>query len=131
LAAVGNWPSRICHRKDSGFVMFEVRTAFVLERVAGTAATGASRIATLDHEIGNYAMERDAIVVASICKIEEVRNSDRCLGGIKGSFDVSLVGLDNDANVRHLASVGRGYNADCHGKKGEKRFFHSRNCGKV
>jgi hypothetical protein len=111
--------------------MFEVRAEFVLERVAGTAATSAGGVAALDHEIGDNAMECDAVVVASICKIEEVRNSDRRLGGIKSPLYVPFAGLYDDTNVRHVAGVGRGYKANCHGKKGEKRLFHARNYGKV
>ena len=131
LAAIGNRLSCICHREDSGFVMFKVRTALVLERIAGAAAPAAGRIAALDHEIGDHAMECDAVVVASICKIKEVCDSDGCFGGIKGSFDVTFAGFYDNTNIRHVAGVGRGYKADCHGKKGEKRFFHPRKCGKV
>src|SRR5262249_42693184 len=54
--------SGVRHRKKARLAVLQRRMKFVRETVTGTAASGAFRIASLDHEIGNYAMEDGAVV---------------------------------------------------------------------
>src|SRR5450759_1409816 len=51
------------HRQLSSLVEAVWRTfGFVFELVAGAAETGAQRVAALNHEVGDYAMENGAMV---------------------------------------------------------------------
>src|SRR5271157_50300 len=61
LAAVGIG-SGIGHGEDAGLGVLEIGMELVGEFVAGTAASGAFRVATLNHEIGNDPMENGAVV---------------------------------------------------------------------
>ena len=56
LAAVGPG-SGVGHGEDAGFVVLEFRRALVLEAIARAAAAGAGRVAALDHEVRDDAVE--------------------------------------------------------------------------
>src|SRR5690242_8204740 len=62
LAAVRAGP-RVRHREDAGLVVLEPADELVAELVARAAAAVAVRAAALDHEIGDHAVEREAVVV--------------------------------------------------------------------
>src|SRR5947209_12259444 len=62
----------------------------VLELVAGPAAAGAGRVAALDHEVGDHAMEDDAVVEAVSGELQEV------FDGVRG---VVVEQLDRDRAV--------------------------------
>ena len=80
----------------------------VFEGITWAATAGSRGVATLDHEIGNYAMKGNFVIVALFCEVEKIRYGHRCLGRKKGSLNVSLAGLYDDTNVRHIFRVGRG-----------------------
>src|SRR5436190_23056523 len=62
LRAVGVWAG-IGHRKSAGSIKLVRRALrFVLELISGAAHTGALRVATLNHEIGNHSVEDGAVV---------------------------------------------------------------------
>src|SRR5262245_41727367 len=62
LTAVGIG-SPVRHREDALFAVFQVRMEFVGELIAGSADALAQRIATLNHEAANHAVEDDAVVI--------------------------------------------------------------------
>lgn len=47
----------------------------------------------LNHEVGNYAMELRAVVVAVFDIGQEVFHADRCLAGIQFQFDLAHAGV--------------------------------------
>ena len=61
LRAVGV-RARVGHRQQARLVELEVRPELVLEAVAGIARAGAQRIAALDHELRDDAVELDPVV---------------------------------------------------------------------
>ena len=77
LAAVCS-RTRICHGEDAGLVVHETGFDLVLEAVAWASTASAGWVAALDHELGNHAMEGDAIVVAAFGEVQEVRHGYRC-----------------------------------------------------
>lgn len=75
----------ICHGEDAGGVMAEFGVEFVAESVTGAASANAARAAALNHEIGNDAMEDEAVV-------------ERSLSGFAGEFidELELTGCEAD-----------------------------------
>src|SRR5919109_545354 len=61
LAAVGVGAG-IGHRQDAGFAVSQCGVEFVGELVAGATVSLPERIAALDHEAVDHAMEHDAVV---------------------------------------------------------------------
>jgi hypothetical protein len=97
LAAVRVRP-RVRH--GEGAAHDELPVELVLERIARPAGARCRRIATLNHEVGDDAMERDAVVEALAGERHEVR--DRLRG-------VGVEQLDGDrAAVRMQRRVGHG-----------------------
>src|SRR5262249_57179534 len=69
----------------------------VLERVTGTAHAGAGRVAALDHEVRDHAVEDDAVVEAVAGELAEV---------LDGLGRVVVVELDVDRPVTGLQRGG-------------------------
>src|SRR5690606_19819887 len=93
LAAIGVGAS-IRHRNDARVMLERVAARFVLELVAGAAASGAGGVATLNHEVADYTVEEDAIVEALACQKDEV--VDR-LGGVRcGQLDDNITARGGD-----------------------------------
>src|SRR6185437_11702326 len=63
----------------AGRIVLQVGAAFVLEFVAGTAGARALRAAALDHEIGNHAMEIQAVVEPALREVDEIGDRHRRL----------------------------------------------------
>src|SRR5687768_4928583 len=59
--------------------MAQVLVEFILDRIARTAAPSARGVATLDHEVGDDAMEDGSVVEALLREIDEVLGGDRRL----------------------------------------------------
>jgi len=78
---------------------------FVRKLVSRTSTTGSGGIASLDHEIGNHAVERDVVIISPAGKIEEIRTGERSLGRVKRGFDVSGGGVNGDFDVGHGPQV--------------------------
>lgn len=93
LAAIGRGTT-VRHREDARLVVLETGFHLVFKGVARAACPGAGRVAALDHEIRNHAMEGDAVVIPALGEIEVVGNGDRSLRGKECAFDVSLAGFD-------------------------------------
>jgi len=70
LGAVGVG-SGVGHGEDAGLVVPTVGLALALEFVAGAAGAGAGRAAALDHEVGDHAVERQAVVEPARGEVEE------------------------------------------------------------
>ena len=136
LAAIGA-RARIGHGEETGAIMLESWSKFVGKFVAGAAHAGAGRVATLDHEIRDNAVEGEAIVEALACQIEEVGDGKGCLAGEEGGMDITLGSVHHDADVGDgscgigSASVigckGRSEGESC--RKGKKCLFHGRIIG--
>lgn len=67
------------HREYAGRAVAQIGMKFVGEFVAGATTSGTSGVAALDHEICDHAVEGDAIVIAALGEIEEVRAGHRHL----------------------------------------------------
>ena len=65
LAAVGVGTG-VGHGQAAGAVEVEVGIELIVEGIAGVARAGAGGVATLDHELGNDAMEDGAVVVGLV-----------------------------------------------------------------
>lgn len=66
---------RVGHRQDAGTAVLQIRMDFVGKLAAidgGAAAPGAGRIAALDHEIADDAMEDGVVVVATSNQLGEI-----------------------------------------------------------
>lgn len=104
LAAIGV-RTRIGHREDAGLVVLERAVNLIRELVARAAGTGARWVAALNHEVGDHAVEGDAVIVATLCKIKEIRRRDRDLGGEEPGVDVADGGVNGDFDIRHAGQV--------------------------
>ena len=71
LAAIGVRPG-IRHGKNSRLGVLERVVDLIGEFVARAARAGASRIAALDHEISDHAVEGYTVIVAAFRKVEEI-----------------------------------------------------------
>src|SRR5438045_2418613 len=60
LAPVGAG-SGIGHGERADLVLVRVPLKFIFEAISGTAAAGAGRVATLNHEVINYTVENGSI----------------------------------------------------------------------
>src|SRR5215470_12863709 len=61
LAPIGIW-ARVGHGEKAGLRVFQLRMEFIGELITRTAASGAFRIAALNHEIGDDAVENGSVV---------------------------------------------------------------------
>ena len=87
LAAVGA-RSGIGHGKRAGSVG-QVLFAFISKVIARTTAAGACGIASLDHEVGNYPMEDNAIVEAIFGKENKIIHRFGCVGCIEFADNIA------------------------------------------
>lgn len=74
LAAVGAW-STVGHRQDALAGVLERGVKFVLELSAvdgATASAGAGRVAALDHEVWDDAVEDDVVVFSRVSEASKV-----------------------------------------------------------
>lgn len=101
LAAVGA-RACICHGENTGAGVAQPGVNFVGELVAGASAPSTLGVTALNHEIRDYAVETQSVVVTTLCEIEEVGNCHRGLASSEGGFDVSLVGHQDDVDVTDL-----------------------------
>ena len=72
-------------------------TVFVAELVAGAAGAGALRAAALDHEVGDDAVERQAVVEALAGEADEVVHRVRRELRVEVGDDRAAVGVDRGA----------------------------------
>ena len=82
------------HREDAGAAVLEVFVELVFERVAGAAGAGAFGAAGLDHEVGDDAVEREAVVEAVFGELLEVGDGFRCFVVVELEADVAVLGFD-------------------------------------
>lgn len=75
------------------------RIEFVLEAVAGPAASRSLRAAALDHEVRDHPVEGQTVVVPPVRKVHEVGNGDGCFAGEQVQVDRTLGGVDPRLNV--------------------------------
>jgi len=75
LAAVG---ARSCvgHRENAWLGVLERAVEFIRKFVAWATGASAGRIAALDHEICDYPVEGDVVVITALGEIEEIGTSD-------------------------------------------------------
>ena len=80
----------------TGLVGNRVRIQFIGEFVAGTAHTGTSRIAALDHEARDDTMEDEVIVETLTSQSDEILDGVRRVGIICLKDDGAFVSYDSD-----------------------------------
>ena len=82
------------HREDARAVVSEVGMEFVVELITGAAATGAGRVAALNHKVGDDAVEDQAVVKTVVRQIFKVGDGARGFVGEKFDFDRSAFRFD-------------------------------------
>src|ERR1035437_1968704 len=115
LAAVGIGTG-VGHRKSTGFVLLAV--LFIGKAVSRPAASSASRITCLDHEVRYHAVESRVVIETFFDKKDKIVD---CLGGIGGKdlqFKIAAVGLQSSGVLfldvdGHRGRGGIGFG--CHG----------------
>src|SRR5437660_6762844 len=106
LAGVG-------HGERAHRVLVDVLVRLALDGIARPAGAGASlsglgvRIAALNHEVGDHAMEPGPVVEARVGEFLEVGDRARHLVGEQVHLDASLGGLEYGLLVRHQISTER------------------------
>ena len=85
----------IGHSQDTGFAEIEARTEFIRNRLFRAAAARTRRVAALDHEIGNDAMENRAIIKTGFCQIYKIFDRNRCLVCKKFYRKIAAVRLEH------------------------------------
>ena len=78
LRAIGAGAS-IGHRENPRLVVTEFGVEFIGKLVAWASTTCFSRVAALEHEAINHAVESDVIVVATLGEVEEIGAGQWCL----------------------------------------------------
>jgi hypothetical protein len=68
--------------------------AFIFESITWPAGTAAIRAASLNHEIGNNAVELKVVIKAVCSQINEISHCDGRNLGIKPYLDITLAGVD-------------------------------------
>ena len=95
LAAAGVGILSAGHGEHTAIVMQTIGNAvcheFTLDAVAGATHAGAVGAAALDHEAGNNAVENEAVVIALVCKRNEVINAFGSDFGIELANDLAAV----------------------------------------
>lgn len=79
---------------------------FVGEFVAGAAASGFGGIAALEHEVFDYAVKGNAVVVTTLGEVQKVRAGDGCFRSVEGGLDVTGAGVHGYFNVVHRLLFG-------------------------
>ena len=100
LGAVGSWTG-VGHGENTRAAVTEIGVEFISELVTRAAAAAFGWIAALQHETFDHAVEGNAIVIAALGEIEEIRASDGSFGRIKGCVDVACGGVECDFNIVH------------------------------
>ncbi len=100
LAAIGV-RSGICHGENARLFVFERAVDLVGKLITRAAGACASRVAALDHEIGDHAMKADAIIVSALGEVEKIRGGDWDLRSEDSRVDVASGGVKCDFDVRH------------------------------
>jgi hypothetical protein len=113
LGAIGARAS-ICHRENTCFGVLQIGVKLICEFVTWAAATAASRIAALDHEICDHSVKRNAVVVTTLGEVQEIRASHRRFGGIHRGLNIACGGVECDFNIGHV--VLRKYGFALYGK---------------
>ena len=79
--------------------MLETRSKFIGKSIAWAAASGAGGIATLNHEVRNDAVKCQSVIEAVGGEIQEIGDGDRGLAGVERCIDISLGGVEDDADI--------------------------------
>lgn len=106
LAAVCSW-TRVRHGEDARLVVLQAGFELVFKTVARPPTASSGGIAALNHELGNHAVERDAVIVSAIGQVEEVGHGHGCCRRLKGGLDRAFISFNDDADVLHGGSVCR------------------------
>ena len=95
LAAV-SVGSGICHRKYAGFMFQRIACSFIFEFITGAAAATSGRIAALNHEITDHAMEFDAVIKSLAGEEYKVIHRLGSMLSIQFNLDQAAVGLHGE-----------------------------------
>ena len=124
LASIGPWAG-IGHGKNTGAVVFEPSVDFVFKAVAGSAAASAGRIAALDHELLDDAMEGEAVVVTALREIQEVGDGDGGFRWLQSGFNRPFASSENNTDILHGSRVCRRMRGHCQTEKQTEEYsFH-------
>jgi len=96
LAAVGVGAG-IGHAQHTRAIMFEVGVKFVAEAIARAATTGTGRIAALDHEVLDDAVEGNAVVKTFTGEKDKIVDGKWHLVSIKAYGHVAFAGFDSSS----------------------------------
>src|SRR5437764_10532886 len=97
---------RACVRHREGAALDLVVVDLVLEWVAGPARPRAGRVAALDHEVRDHAVEDDAVVEAVAREALEVLDGLRRVLGEELDLDRAVVRMENGAHEGRLSASG-------------------------
>ena len=98
LGAVGVG-SGICHGEYTRGTMAEEGVEFVRELVTRAAPAAFSRISALQHEVCDYTVESDVIVIAPAGQVQEIGDRDRCFFAVERGINVTSGSVKRDFNV--------------------------------
>src|SRR5579864_811316 len=83
--------SRVRHRQNASIIMSQgQRTRLIIEFIAGTTPTSASRIATLSHKASNDTMEGRIIIEALTSQKHEIIHRNGGLGRKQLDFNIAF-----------------------------------------
>jgi hypothetical protein len=116
LAAIGAG-SGICHGQRADCVNVGLALDLVVEAVAWAACTGTLRATALDHEVGDHAMEIDAVVELVRGEEDEVIDGDGFILGVQFADDFAARGVER-RGVLLLGVYG-------YGRRGRVVFGHA------
>src|SRR6266849_5064157 len=109
LAAAGVLTG-VGHGQRPGDVLVDVFLGFALDGVAGPAGADAPLsalrigVASLNHEVGDHAVELGAVIEARVRELLEIGDGGRHLIGEQLHVDRAFRGLENGLFIRHHCS---------------------------
>lgn len=89
----------ICHGDDTGLMFEWVVPYLVFKFVPWPARASSQRIAALDHEVGDHAVEFESVVKALLCEKHKVIDGFRRVVWVQFEDDIAFIGLDGDTIV--------------------------------
>ena len=105
LATVGVG-SGVGHGQFTGYIVAQAVVGFAFELVAGATGTGALWAAALNHEIGDYTVEAESIVVSALNEVYETGYGHGGFSGKQVDVDVPFAGAHGYFKIGHGCSFG-------------------------
>ena len=96
------WTAGIGHGQDALAVMAQIRPELIFDGVARAAHAGAGRVATLNHEPIDNAVENHLVIEAFFCQLDEVAGSNRRLILKQLNLKLAHIGVKNCNTICHF-----------------------------